>query len=180
MRHKLIAIFSLFTACTLYAEDTELLFYRPFEEESTTIKQTVPGECWQQSHRLKREDALRCVTKEKTYDPCFLDGAHRVALCKETPWQVETVVISLSTPLDTSVNQALDMAEAYPWAIELTTGEKCQAMDEGQVFDGLPIHYQCNNQTLLLGRVQRCNPKWHILQKNDSQVFTATVAKAWF
>lgn len=166
------------------AADTELKFYRPFAEGvQVVIKKKISGECWQQSQRIKREDAWRCMAETKVYDPCFIKpyGSRKEAICPSSPWGMNGVQINLSSPADNSQHVALDMSEAYPWAVELMSGEKCQAVDEGQVYDGLQVHYQCHSShTLLIGRVQRCEAKWSILQRTPSGVSTALVAKAWF
>lgn len=183
MLRAVILIFTIIMSFCLFAEDTELKLYRPFGDEvPLIIKQKIAGQCWQQSQRIKREDAWRCVAEGKVYDPCFvkLYGSRNEALCPQSPWVADSVQINLSTPVDNSQHVTLDMSEAYPWAVELTTGEKCQAVDEGESFDGLQVHYQCNSQTVLIGRVQRCEAKWSILQRTTKGVSTALVAKAWF
>lgn len=175
----LIAILSFST----FAKDTELKLYRPFVDEATVIiKQKLIGECWQQSQRIKREDAWRCVAEKKVYDPCFVKpyGSQKIALCPQSPWEAESVEINMATSVDSSQNAALDMSEAFPWAVELTTGERCLAVNAGEEYDGLQVHYRCNSSTILIGRVQRCSSLWKILQKNAHGVSTASVEKAWF
>ncbi|WP_028387576.1 hypothetical protein [Legionella fairfieldensis] len=176
-------IFAIIMSFYSYAEDTELKLYRPFSDETPVIiKEEKSGQCWQQSHRIKREDAWRCVVETRIYDPCFVKqyGSQKKALCPQSPWTSEGIVINLPAPVDNSRHIALDMSKTYPWAIELTTGEKCEAVDEGESQYGLQIRYHCNNQTMLVGHVQRCEAKWRILQRSDKGIATAEVARAWF
>ncbi|WED42006.1 hypothetical protein [Legionella cardiaca] len=168
------------------ARDTELKLYRPFGEATQQapiiVQKEISGQCWQQSQRIKREDAWRCIADGKVYDPCFVKqyGSRTEAICPHSPWMGASIKINLTSAVDNSLNIELNMAEAYPWAVELTTGEKCQAVDEGGSYDGMPIHYQCDSQTVLLGHMQRCKPEWSILQRTPEGVSTALVAKAWF
>ncbi|KTD01421.1 hypothetical protein Lfee_1025 [Legionella feeleii] len=182
-----VVLFLLFSwPFYLVAQDTELKFYRPFGEVNQqvplVVKEEVKGQCWQQSERIKREDAWRCVVGDKTYDPCFVKqyGSNTQALCPQSPWIGDSVQIDLPAAVDNSQHTELNMAETLPWALELTTGEKCQAVDKGDFFDGLPVRYHCDSQTVLLGHIQRCKASWSILQRTASGVSTAWVAKAWF
>jgi hypothetical protein len=183
MLRRVFIFFIVMWSFCLFAEETELKFYRPFVDETQlVINKKLPGECWQQSQRIKREDAFRCIAEGRVYDPCFIKSydSGKEAVCPASPWIKEGIMLSLSSPADNSQHTLLDMAETYPWAIELATGDKCQAIDEGQVYDGLEVHYQCNSQTVLIGRVHRCKANWSILQKTASGVSTAQVARAWF
>lgn len=183
MLRRVVMIFMIIGSFSVFAEDTELKLYRPFVNEAElVITKKIAGTCGQQSQRIIREDAWRCEAGGKVYDPCFIKpaGSQSVAFCPESPWVLTGLLVSLSSPADNSQHRALDMSEAYPWAVELTTGEKCQAVEEGQVYDGLQVHYQCNSQSVLIGRVQRCDSKWSILQHSTEGVGTAVLAKAWF
>ncbi|MBA2650807.1 MAG: hypothetical protein H0U73_00850 [Tatlockia sp.] len=183
MLRGVLLIFTLIGSFGVFAEDTELKLYRPFVNEAQlVITKKIAGECLQQSQRIKRDDAWRCSAEGKVYDPCFIKtaGSGKEAFCPESPWGLTGLIVNLSSAANNSQHIALDMSEAFPWAVELTTGEKCQAVDEGEVYDGLRVHYQCNSQTVLIGHVQRCDAKWSILQRSAKGVGTAVVARAWF
>ncbi|MBA2657135.1 MAG: hypothetical protein H0U70_09170 [Tatlockia sp.] len=183
MLRGLIIFFSLIGSFYAFAKDTELKLYRPFiNQTELQIRKNQPGECWQQSQRIKREDAWRCQAEEKIFDPCFIKpSTHEKELfCPDSPWVKNGLMINLASPLNNSQHRSLDLSEAFPWAVELKSGEKCEAVDEGQVYDGLQVHYRCNNQSLLLGHVQRCDAQWSILQHSPKGVETAIIAKAWF
>ncbi|MDI9818527.1 MULTISPECIES: hypothetical protein [unclassified Legionella] len=186
MKRLILLILMIMPTFGLFAKDTILKLYQPFgeaiQQAPIVIQREASGECWQQSQRIKREDAWRCMAEGKIYDPCFVRqfGSHQEAVCPQSPWVGSSVKINMSFPVDNSQHVELNMAETYPWAIELTTGEKCQAVDEGQVYDGLPVRYQCDNQVLLLGHVQRCKTQWSMLQHTSNGVSTALVERAWF
>jgi len=168
------------------AEETQLEFYRPFGNESEyqlVVGRHMVGECSQQSLHIKREDAWRCQAEGKTYDPCFMKeyGDHKAVICPQSPWNTTSVQIDLPRAADNSQHESLDMSQTYPWAVELDSGEKCQAIDEGRVFDGMPIHYQCDSQTVLLGHLQRCKTQWSILKQDvRGQINRVLIEKAWF
>jgi len=187
MRSTVLTIFTFFGSLSLYAADTELKLYRPFGEVNPSvpliIKEKHAGHCSQQSQKIAREDAWRCSVKNKIYDPCFVKqyGSHKETLCPQSPWVGDTVQIELTEAVDNAGHTPLDVSKAYPWAVKLLSGEQCQAIDEGKVFDNLPIHYQCDNQSVLFGYIQRCKMPWTILQRGkDGTVETAAIKKAWF
>lgn len=187
MRVTVVMIFTLFVSISSNAADTELKLFRPFGEVNPQVPLVVSdnqvGQCWQQSGHIQREDAWRCMANGKTYDPCFIRqyGNNKEALCPESPWSAASVRLQLQASVDNTRHVPLDMSHTYPWAIELQGGEKCLALDEGQIFDGLPIRYQCDNQTLIFGHLQRCKMPWTILQRDGAgKVDTAIIDKAWF
>ena len=187
MRLTVVLIFTCLVSMYLHAADTELKFFRPFGEVNPEIplvvRENYAGQCWQQSSHIKREDAWRCMAGGKTFDPCFIKqyGSHNQALCPTSPWDGTSIQLDLPDSADNTQHISLDMSQAYPWAVELQTGERCLALDEGQVFDGLPIRYQCDNQKLIFGHLQRCKTLWTILQRdNVGKVETVTITKAWF
>lgn len=170
----------------LFAEDTELRLYRPFTETPTQLPTVIAekknGECWQQAHRIKREDAWRCRAEGKVYDPCFVQrfSAHLDAFCPKSPWSNTGIQIMVNTPLDNAKHERLDMSQTYPWAVELTSGEQCLSVDSQDTYDGLPVHYRCNKQGALIGHVQRCSSMWKMLQHNQQGVTTVEITRAWF
>lgn len=184
MRYLVVLIFTILSSSRLFAADTELKLYHPFnnDQASLHIKEKIAGQCWQQSQQLKREEAWRCMAGTKVYDPCFIKafGASQQALCPQSPWSDDTVEIELAASHDNSEHLMLDMSKAYPWALELVTGEKCRAVDEGGEIDRLPIRYHCDNDSVLLGHIQRCDPSWRILQRSSQGVEAALISRAWF
>ncbi len=181
-----ILFLTLVWPAIVVADDTILQFYRPFTATTkhplAVVAGTQSGECLQQSQRLTREDAWRCVAKSIVYDPCFVKpfDSHKEVICPESPWSAKSVQINVASPLDNSHHNILDMSRTYPWAIELTNGEKCQAVESGESYDGLPLRYRCSGQTALIGHVQRCAATWKMLQHNTVGISTVEIGKAWF
>lgn len=187
MRLAVVTMFVCLVSMSVNADDTELKFFRPFGEVNPQVPLIVrehhAGQCWQQSRHIKREDAWRCMADGKIYDPCFIRqyGNQKQALCPQSPWDGSSTQLDLSAPVDNIRHVQLDMSQTYPWGVELQHGEKCLALDEGKMFDGMPVRYQCNNQTLIFGHLQRCKMPWTILQRDSGgQVETVTIKKAWF
>lgn len=187
MRRVLMIILTLFYAFPLAAQDTELKLFRPFgqaeQQAPLRIETRLSGECWQQSQRIIREDAWRCQANGRIYDPCFIKqfSNNTEALCPESPWVGESILLHLSTAADPSQQIMLDMSRTYPWGLELADGEHCDAAHQSETVDNLPVRYRCANQTLLIGHLQRCKGEWTILQRDMAgKVSTVTVRKAWF
>ena len=186
MRRELICFSVVLWSTSLFSMDTELRLYRPMTETTSHFSaETVDkksGECFGQSHRIRREDAWYCVADGINYDPCFVErfGSHLNAVCIKSPWVQTGLQITVATPLDNHLHEILDMSQTYPWAIELTNGEKCQSTESSVLYDGLPVRYQCDRNTVLIGHVQRCSSTWKILQHGPQGVVTAEIARAWF
>lgn len=186
MRREVVWFCAILWSAPLLAEDTELNLYRPLTEGTKNLPLTVSakkmGECRIQSQLIKREDAWRCVAEGKIYDPCFVQrfGSHLEAVCPESPWSTQGIQITVATPLDNSKHEALDMSRGYPWAIELSNGEKCQAIETKETYDGLPVRYSCNHESTLIGHVQRCENTWKMLHHASNGVETVQIKKAWF
>lgn len=186
MIREVIWFFTILGSASLFAEDTELSLYRPLTDTTKHLPLTIVakknGECTQQSQRIKREDAWRCEAEGMTYDPCFVQrfGSHLDAFCAESPWSNQGIQISVRAPLDNSKHESLDMSQTYPWALELINGQKCQAIKTNEQYDGLPVKYQCEGQTTLIGHVQRCENTWKMLQHATNGVETVEIKRAWF
>ena len=186
MRRKVTWFFAILISTPLMAQETDLRLYRPFTETTkqlpiTTISKLI-GKCNAQSILIQREDAWRCMADEKVYDPCFVQpfGSHLKALCIESPWSNKGIEMTVTIPLDNNQHEHLDMSRTYPWAVELIGGEKCHAIEEHESDDGLPVRYQCEGQSTLIGHVQRCQNTWKILQHSARGGETVEIDRAWF
>ncbi|KTC65680.1 Uncharacterised protein (plasmid) [Legionella adelaidensis] len=182
----ILCLFFSILANNLYAQNTELLFYRPFAETtahpSPKIANTLHGECIKQSEVIRREDAIQCKAEGKIYDPCFIKAFtdKKEALCPQSPWSEKSTIIQFAEQYP-QATEILDMSKTYPWALELKDGIRCQAFLTQNSFDNLPVRYFCNDQSTLLGHLQRCSASWKILQhKDSSQLDTVEITKAWF
>ena len=181
-------LFLLLFLCSFLAEanDTVLKLYRPYgdviDQVAPQIKSTLSGHCLTQSQLILREDAWRCEAKGTTYDPCFVKaGNNRTqALCPQSPWVGDSVQIKVGAPLNNAQHQTLDMSQAYPWAIELSNGERCLAIHSTELYDEMPIRYRCTKENLLVGHLQRCKSVWSMLEKTPQGVVTVELVRAWF
>ena len=186
MRQQVVLIFAFLLSMQVFAADTELSFYRPWTETAKQLPLVVvaklSGACTQQSHVIKRDDAWYCFAGDKVYDPCFVKpyGSHLEAICPESPWSNKAVQITVSSSMDNTQHEALDMSRTFPWALELSAGEKCQAVDSSERYDGLPVRYRCNTGGELIGHLQRCNSEWKILRHQATGVDTVSITRAWF
>ncbi len=168
------------------AADTALKLYRPFEGNEPNslpiITHQLNGSCSAQSQLIVREDAWRCYAEGKTFDPCFAsaDSKQKKVLCPSSPWSKDNVQINVSEYLDNTTHQLLDMSKAFPWGIELSNGEQCQAIETGEHYDSMPVHYRCLNQHILFGTIQRCDPAWSMLKKDSDGVATVHLKTVWF
>ena len=171
---------------SLFSTDTELRLYRPMTQTPNHpqlhIVAKKTGECAEQSHRIKREDAWHCVADNQVYDPCFVQrfGTHLEAVCLYSPWSTKAIQIVVNHPLDETSQETLDMSTTFPWAVELNHGERCYSIESKILYDHLPVRYRCDNEAVLIGHVQRCDPEWKMLQHNAQGISTVEIIKAWF
>ncbi|KTD21651.1 hypothetical protein [Legionella londiniensis] len=181
-----VVLFLALWTSILCAADTELRLYRPFaatdKHPKPHIEQSLMGDCSEQSFLIKREDAWRCIANHTIYDPCFVNtyGTRQIAVCPYSPWFANSIEIKVNGSLDNKSHHALDMSEAYPWAIELADGTKCSAVGQGEAYDGLPIRYRCGENTALIGDLQRCTPTWKILKQEGRNIGISEIKQAWF
>jgi len=183
---RVLVIMLFFYPFLATAGDTVLKLYRPYgeviEQASLSVKTKLSGQCFAQSQLILREDAWRCQVEGKIYDPCFVQAGSKntQALCPQSPWVGESVQIEVVAPLDNHEHRTLDMASAFPWAVELVNGEHCQAVEADKLYDGMPIRYRCSGQNVLIGYLQRCKAVWSMLEKTPKGVSSVDFSKAWF
>ncbi|STY64952.1 Uncharacterised protein [Legionella taurinensis] len=79
MPRVLMIILAILYSFRVMAEDTELKLFRPFggteQQIPLIIDKRLSGECWQQSQRIAREDAWRCLAEGQVFDPCFIKNS---------------------------------------------------------------------------------------------------------
>lgn len=182
----LASLLFILTSAKLFAEETEFKLYRPFAQGSLEvplqITSKLQGECILPSHRLPREDTWRCVAESKVYDPCFIKqySDRKLAICPHSPWDGRGVEINLARAADNHQRPSLDISRTFPWALELADGTKCLSLPRGMVYDDLPVHYRCEDQSILYGPMQRCRTPWTMLQNVGTSVQTGVIKRAWF
>ena len=183
MFRRMSMMFAMSYAVVSYASHTVLNLYRPFVDNPLKSAWNIKGRCLEQSQRIQREDAWRCVSDEGAiHDPCFSKrfGSDNLVFCSTSPWSKKGEYMVLGTPLDSRHQQPLDMSRTLPWAIELTNGERCLSIDSQASYEGLPVHYVCTNEVNLLGDAHRCAQTWTILRHDYHSVSQVDISKVWF
>lgn len=182
----ILGILLCFSSFLASAGDTVLKLYRPFgdvvDQAQPVVKAKLSGQCFSQSQLIWREDAWRCQTEGKIYDPCFVKtaGKKMEAVCPQSPWVGDSIQIEVSAPLINVNHTTLDMSRAFPWAIELVNGERCQAISTNEIVDNMPVRYRCSDSNVLIGYLQRCKTVWSMLEKTSGGVVSVDFSRAWF
>jgi hypothetical protein len=100
------------------AASTKTVAYRPAAMHATA---TYAGRCPSASHLTSRADAVRCtVHLHGTYDPCFVESAHRVACPIDVVHDSGIVVTVANLPHATPRSDA-----RRAWAMRLSQGQFC-------------------------------------------------------
>jgi hypothetical protein len=120
-------------------------------------------------------NAYRCISGHGIYDPCWTDGADPstpAVICQIRPWEKRAFRFTLAQRgLEPFYGPPLQIGTYEPWGVELTTGERCLALQGAH--GALPgshriIDYACWNKggkpddRLLLRGVDRSHPRWRI------------------
>lgn len=187
-KHFYIFIFFYVLSVSIHAQ-TQVNLYTPFgdkaEQTTVTIQQHLEGSCLAQSSISSRSDAWQCKVKDQIYDPCFVKTYIKrdEVICPLSPWNTFAIKIHLSKPLAVSNKDSLDMMTQLPWALELVDGTKCQYLSSfmGEI-EGKRINYMCQPQGQVVGKIQKCEPLWHVLvqEKNAPALQRMAVKKAWY
>ncbi len=180
MRYGLLTLLSTVLVHGVFAKDSQTHITYAFDE-SVIERYIGPGDCVEQSHTIKREDAWRCRQNSTIYDPCFVQqgGGSGKAVCFQSPWDRHALTLAFAKAHNNYAFETLDISKTDPWGVELANGIKCQATASSKEIE--PVKYRCSNNTVLFGHLQRCNPEWSILQKDSfGHVTTATIEQAWF
>lgn len=184
MTQRVLLIVLIFYSFLAAADDTVLKLYRPFGNgaDAPVVTKKLQGRCDMQSHLILREDAWRCHAEGTTFDPCFTKTGMKQTsvVCPLSPWSTENIQINLASPLNNEDHQSLDMSRTFPWGIELVNGDRCQAVEQLEYYDSMPIRYHCQSNATLLGTIQRCNPEWSMLEKNATDILSRKLRKVWF
>lgn len=151
---------------------TEVVRWSPFDsagrvKKTLSVKAIGTGNCWD-TYTTVGDIAYRCIKGHLIYLPCWRDGPDptEYVICSGDPWTPS--VERLRSPhllLDPGVT--FDDARDYPWAIELTTGDRC-LLGQGAhsvIRRGsrtLVVDYQCGRDKIVLLRNLRRGRVWRI------------------
>lgn len=179
----IILLFLLYRAGFCGANDSAIHYFRPFIKGSlplTIQKISGLGRCTNQSQLIKREDAYQCTLEGTIYDPCFVQPGTKDVFCIEHPWA--HIAWQFAAVIDESkTTEPLDVSRTYPWAMELSSGQHCLATVVDKEIDNMPLRYKCDDNTLLLGHLQRCKPEWSMqARKENGLIGEVQITAAWF
>jgi hypothetical protein len=131
-----------------------------------TVSERGSGSCWTASPASAgRPDAWRCLAGNRFYDPCFAGfaGSDQVVACASSPWSSDVVMLTLSGPLPGDVSRPPSPPGGPPWALELTTGERC-TMLTGATWGvaGMRVNYGCPGDVAIVGDIDRSAAMWKV------------------
>jgi len=127
-----------------------------------TVSQTVRGMCDSGSD-VVRGRLYRCFIDNEVADPCWgvaaQKGAVVDALCLPDPWLTAvTQVVTAGLPKATG---AISRDSDVPWAVELTIGVRCIALQGGRAgYRGGLLNFVCGDGLELVGSPDRNEPLW--------------------
>jgi len=180
---------SLTYFCPAYADDalyTDSVLYQAFAEAPlqtplTTVAKTR-GQCKQNSTVSERDDAWRCQVEGGVLDPCYVRRYSKrdELVCPLSPWSDKAVQVTINHLLLTQ-RPALDMAASNPWSVELTNGKRCIKLPpEERNLEGETERYRCEDGVALVGDFYRCKGLWEIYSKDNGNINTVYIKRAWY
>ncbi|MCC5792341.1 MAG: hypothetical protein JJT82_07020 [Legionellaceae bacterium] len=183
--NKLVVFVILLANFALYAQtETQLRMYRPFtegvEQPALTVTRSLDAHCDAQSVFLPRADAWRCTSEEGELDPCFVQPRSKTLLCPLSPWHAQATRIAALSLANNTHFTAIDMAHGKPWAVEMSNGQRCLAVEETEKMDNQPISFACAGGDRLLGKLHRCKMQWSVLWSNGKEIEERGVKTVWF
>lgn len=178
-----IALICSVAGCGSNTIATKIVQVRPVSENSSlaagySITRTLIGSLPDEGPDPCTDSTLagkvyRCFGDKRSgssgvYDPCWrYDEANSApsVLCLLDPTSHEAIRLMLLYPPGRTEGTAPNPRQDGPWAVELTTGEKCFGISGSHgEFEGHVVDYVCeNNPSLELTRdVDRTTPLWSV------------------
>lgn len=183
MKNRLFAA-SLFCALspTAPAVETQVLLYNAFSEAPAQLtlapQESLTGECLTHSKLSPREDAWRCISGNRLFDPCYVRTyvKRNEVICPLAPWKVAGTVLTIGRELPQPF-VAINAYSQVPWAVELMSGKTCLQINENG-----KIQYRCDSYGIVEATVHRCKGLWNFIVQSPNEVFTQTeqIAKAYY
>ena len=152
------------------------------------VSQTLDGSCVSGSDSVQGP-VYRCFSGNYVYDPCWAVATAKIptatVLCMADPWQASVVKIVTQGLPGVSAASGTDLD--FPWAVQLTTGQRCLAVQGAHDdYKGKAIDFGCQDSGLeLLRGVDRSRALWSFqsVQQNGSVLTPGPavyVSIAWF
>jgi hypothetical protein len=153
---------------------------------SLRVSGTVSGYCVAGSESLPgRPDAWRCATGGRILDPCFAAANPDTAplACATSPWSDELTLLTLTAPLPRDrANAKFDVAHA-PWAFQLASGVRCQAVSGSTgMIAGMQVSAACSDGSQVVGMPDRSGGRWrvYVMRDNTPSLEEQEIVAAWY
>lgn len=169
---------------------TAIQIFAPYRPDglvsSLRVSGTVNGYCVTGSEALSgRPDAWRCATGGRILDPCFASATPDTdpLACATSPWSDAITLLVLTAPLPRErANARFDIAHA-PWAFQLDSGVRCQAIvgSSGMVA-GMQVTADCSDGSQVVGAPDRSGGRWQVfvMRDNTPSLETQEIVAAWY
>jgi hypothetical protein len=170
---------------------TQIKLLTPFDPSGLSIgmavTEKVSGTCFAASAASStRPDAWRCSSGNGILDPCYqriLGDEKQLACPVGGPWPANVVLLTLTQPLPSDPRKETSRADALPWAIELTNGQRCTLFTGAMPpVAGMRINYGCPGGFQVVGDIDRSQPLWRVFFQGEKSIALeqVDVAVAWF
>ena len=127
------------------------------------VSRTLDGSCVSGSDSVQGP-VYRCFSGNYVYDPCWAAATATIptaaVLCMTAPWQAS--VVKIVTPGLPGVSAASGTDLDFPWAVQLTTGQRCLAVQGAHDhYNGKAVDFGCQGSGLgLLRGADRSRALW--------------------
>jgi hypothetical protein len=187
---------------SLQPESTQLQFIAPVDAHGhplsgITISSVASGSCEPGSDVLGyvAGNIYRCDSAEGVADPCWAADygmtPTNTVLCMRYPWTNSAFKITTSGLPPEGVSSKSSGQESLldfqnPWGVELVTGQRCLMIQAGStLYEGIPVHWACSNNLLLLENIDVRVPLWHVTEiKWNGQKYVykgnVSIKRVWF
>lgn len=170
------------TSFSVPAIETEVLLYNAFSAapSQTTLvpAESLQGECLTHSQVSPREDAWRCMSGSRLFDPCYVRTyvKRNEVICPTAPWLQAGIQIALGHELPQPTVE-IDAYQQLPWAMQLVNGKYCKLVNAGN-----HPQFQCEGYGSVGDTLHRCKGLWRIIMKSPEILYTQTeqIAKVWY
>ena len=171
---------------------TEVIVFEPFTVTGTLdrdiiVDSTHQGMCWTESNYLTRPDAYRCMFGNFIVDPCLSDttGLKPVVACEvpNAKGANDVLLLHLTKPLPKRYGSgAPSSAKSPPFMLVLSDDTRCVPHGgTASIIAGSPQTYDCNDDSSIVGDIDRSSPGWtaRATVPGSSELATVTIAKVY-
>lgn len=176
---------------------TRIVYAAPVDADGApngmvAVTATLTGTCEPGSDVIAGVTVHRCFSGNSVYDPCWTavpaggDGPAASVICVAEPWSTTGVAIRAGGLASEVVAGPTDLD--HPWAVQLTTGQRCVAVQGAHgSYQGHFLDYGCDGPggIELLRGVDRTSRLWTFPAASQDdraagRISTVSVAIAWY